>query len=76
MWARVIEIWAVNRLLRSPSFHHMVRGVHRRVQRTVHGVPPEEMGGTNIEKTSGIRHFLRLFKEQIQAQLKDEPRKR
>lgn len=26
--------------------------------------------------TAGIRHFMRLFKEQIKSQLKDEPRKR
>ncbi|KAE8556819.1 hypothetical protein TMatcc_004225 [Talaromyces marneffei ATCC 18224] len=75
-WLRFVEAWAINRLLRSPAFHQMVRSVHRRVERARHGVPPEEMGGTNIEETSGTKHFLRLFKEQIQDQLKGNPTKR
>lgn len=29
----------------------MVGRVHRKVQHIKHGIPPEEMGGTNIDKT-------------------------
>lgn len=39
----------------------MVRNVHRRVERARHGVPPEEMGGTNIEETCMCRRHRKLF---------------
>lgn len=44
------------KLLASPSFHRMVGRVHQKVQNIRHGVPPEEMGGTKIDKNS-MTHF-------------------
>lgn len=44
------------KLLASPSFHRMVGRVHQKVQHIRHGVPPEEMGGTKIDK-NGMTHF-------------------
>lgn len=39
----------------------MVRTVHRRVERARHGVPPEEMGGTNIEETCSCPQHRKLY---------------
>lgn len=41
----------------------MVGRVHQKVQRLRHGVPPEEMGGTNIDRNGMISHhrFVGLF---------------
>ncbi|KAL1991405.1 hypothetical protein VTN49DRAFT_5397 [Thermomyces lanuginosus] len=75
-WLQAFELWAVNRLLRSPAFHQMVRNVHRRITGIKHGPNPEEMGGTNIDHNSGFRYFLRLFKEEIKEQLKDKRSRR
>jgi hypothetical protein len=46
------QIWATTALLRSPAFHRAVRAAHARVHRFKHGVPPEELGGTKIERRS------------------------
>lgn len=71
---RSLEIWLTSRLLESPAFHRMVGKVHRKVQHLKHGIPPEEMGGTELENRGpGIKQFLEYFKEEIKDQLKGKP---
>ncbi|KAL1999141.1 hypothetical protein VTN02DRAFT_4993 [Thermoascus thermophilus] len=71
---RSFEIWLTGRLLASPAFHRMVGRVHRKVQHIKHGIPPEEMGGTNLDQTGpGIKKFWEYFKEEFKDQLKGKP---
>ncbi|OJJ85613.1 uncharacterized protein ASPGLDRAFT_56986 [Aspergillus glaucus CBS 516.65] len=73
-WLRTVEAWLTARLLASPSFHRMVGRVHQKVQHIRHGVPPEEMGGTKIDKNNdGLQRFARYFKEEIKDQFKGKP---
>jgi hypothetical protein len=52
----------------------MVGRVHQKVQHLRHGVPPEEMGGTKLEKNGpGLKQFFQYFKEEIKDQLKGKP---
>ncbi|KAI4261263.1 MAG: hypothetical protein L6R42_003530, partial [Xanthoria sp. 1 TBL-2021] len=58
-------------LLRSPAFHRMVRGVHKRVREMRHGPDLEEMGGTKIDgPESTTSRFLQHFKDEIRDQLR------
>ncbi|KAL2813495.1 hypothetical protein BDW59DRAFT_30841 [Aspergillus cavernicola] len=71
---RTFEVWLTTRLLASPTFHRMVGSVHRKVQHLRYGPPPEEMGGTNIEKNGpGAKKFLEYFTEEIKDQFKGNP---
>ncbi|OJJ51621.1 hypothetical protein ASPZODRAFT_127731 [Penicilliopsis zonata CBS 506.65] len=64
---RALEVWLINRLLASPIFHRMVGRVHQQVQRLKHGIPPEEMGGTKLERQGpDVKRFIKLFKEEVQ----------
>jgi len=74
-WLQAFEVWAVNKLLSTPVFHRMVREVHRKVQNIRYGPPPEELGGTKIDVTSGPKHFLRLLKDAAKELLQDKPRR-
>ncbi|KAL4897021.1 hypothetical protein BDV59DRAFT_169582 [Aspergillus ambiguus] len=73
-WLRALEVWLTTRLLASPSFHRLVGRMHQKIQHMRHGVPPEEMGGTNIDKKGpGLQKFLEYFKEEIKDQFKGKP---
>ncbi|KAH1767275.1 hypothetical protein V6Z96_001795 [Aspergillus fumigatus] len=73
-WLRTLEVWLTARLLASPTFHRMVGRVHQKVQHLRYGVPPEEMGGTKLEKNGpGLKQFFEYFKEEIKDQLKGKP---
>jgi len=59
-------------LIRSPRFHQMVRGVHRRMHEMRHGkieIPPEELGGTHVHGSKvdrgGLKRFMELFWEEM-----------
>ena len=67
-WLRVLEAYLVQALLRTPAFHRGVEKVAKSVHRIRHGLPPEEMGGTKIDRP-GNEGFFRHFSEEIQAQL-------
>lgn len=60
---------AVDQLLRTPAFHRAVETVVKSAHRLRYGVPPEEMGGTQIEQTSSqfSQHFLSELKSQLGA---------
>ncbi|KAF2084554.1 hypothetical protein K490DRAFT_68673 [Saccharata proteae CBS 121410] len=61
------EAWATMALLRSPSFHRVVHNIHRNVRRIRHGTPPEELGGTNIDRPSFLKHFADEIKDQLRG---------
>ncbi|KAH8590859.1 hypothetical protein B0O99DRAFT_520758, partial [Bisporella sp. PMI_857] len=64
-------------LLASPTFHHVVRRVHKRVHELKHGKDPAEMGGTNIDTPGGSdsSRFLKYYMEELKNQFRGEPRK-
>ena len=67
-WLRVLEVYMVQALLRSPTFHRQVEKVAKTVHRVRHGIPPEEMGGTKIDRpgqTGLFGHFLDEVKTQL-----------
>lgn len=67
-WLRVLEAYAVQALLRSPTFHRGVEKVAKNVHRIQHGLPHEEQGGTNLDgpSRSGFgKHFLDEMKTQL-----------
>ncbi|WPH04152.1 Hypothetical protein R9X50_00703800 [Acrodontium crateriforme] len=68
-WLRVLEAWAVQQLLRTPGFHRAVEKVARGVHRMQHGIPPDEMGGTKIDRP-GQSGFLSHFADEVTAQLR------
>ncbi|KAL3475022.1 hypothetical protein BJX99DRAFT_259782 [Aspergillus californicus] len=71
---RALEIWLTTRLLASPTFHRMVGNVHRKVQHMRHGIPPEEMGGTKLEKNGpDLKQLFTYFKEEVKDQFKGKP---
>ncbi|KAI9839065.1 MAG: hypothetical protein M1838_004408, partial [Thelocarpon superellum] len=77
MWIRIFETWLTARLLASPAFHRVVRGLHRRIHeiRQGHGVAGE--GGAKIEKTgpSDTQLFVRYFLEELRDQIRGGPPK-
>ncbi|MCJ1364196.1 hypothetical protein MMC16_003305 [Acarospora aff. strigata] len=72
MWVRVFEAWLTARLLASPGFHRFAHNVHKRVRQLQHGKDPEELGGTNIERTGGsdARKFIQYYIEELKDQLR------
>ncbi|KAI9643200.1 hypothetical protein NHQ30_007816 [Ciborinia camelliae] len=77
LWLAAFEAWAVARLLRSPTFHNVVRNVHKRVHEARHGKHPSEMGGTNIDNPEKSSRFIQYFKDELKDQFwgKPPPRK-
>ncbi|ESZ94106.1 hypothetical protein SBOR_5526 [Sclerotinia borealis F-4128] len=77
MWLAAFETWAVARLLRSPTFHSVVRKAHKRVHEARHGKDPSEMGGTNIDDPNKSSRFIQYLKDEIKDQFwgKSPPRK-
>ena len=67
-WLRFLEAYLVQMLLRTPAFHRGVEKVARQVHKMRHGTPPEEMGGTKIDR-SGNHSFVKDFYEEVQTQL-------
>lgn len=55
-------------MLRTPAFHRAVEKVAKGVHRVRHGTPPEELGGTKIDKP-GDSGFLGHFVEEVKTQL-------
>lgn len=67
-WLRLLEGWAVEQLLRTPGFHRVVEKVAKNVHRVRNGLPPEEKGGTSIDRPDqpGFgQHFFDELKTQI-----------
>jgi len=59
----------VQALLRTPGFHRGVEKVARRVHRIRHGIPPEDMGGTKIDRPEGSSGFSKHFLDEVRTQL-------
>jgi len=78
MWLQVVEAWLTARLLSSPTFHRAVQNVHRKVRQIRHGKDPEDMGGTNIEKSgpSDAKKFLQFYIEELRDQMRGGPPRR
>ncbi|KAA6409130.1 MAG: hypothetical protein FRX48_07474 [Lasallia pustulata] len=72
MWVRVLEAWLTARLLSSPTFHRGVHAVAKKVRQLRHGKDPEEMGGTNIERSgdSDAKKFLDHYLEELKDQFR------
>lgn len=68
-WLAVLEAYLVQALLRTPGFHRGVEKVARRVHRIRHGLPPEDMGGTKIDRPDGSPGFSQHFLDEIKTQL-------
>lgn len=68
-WLAVLEAYLVQALLRTPGFHRGVEKVARRVHRIRHGLPPEDMGGTKIDRPDGSPGFSQHFLDEIRTQL-------
>ena len=66
----------LEQLLRSPRFHRGVELVEKQMYQIKHGRPPEETGGTNIEKPDKGDSLLGQFIEELQNQIKGGPPKR
>lgn len=67
-WLAVLEAYAVQALLRTPGFHRAVEKVAKNVHRIRHGLPPEEQGGTSIDRL-GESNFGQHFIEELRTQL-------
>ncbi|MCJ1304759.1 hypothetical protein MMC08_007572 [Hypocenomyce scalaris] len=72
MGVRGLEAWLTARLLASPAFNRGVHAVAKRVRQIRHGKDPEDMGGTNIEKSGGsdAKRFLDHFYEELKDQFR------
>lgn len=68
-WLAVLEAYLVQALLRTPGFHRGVEKVARQVHRIRHGLPPEDMGGTKIDRPDGSPGFSQHFIDEIRTQL-------
>jgi hypothetical protein len=79
-WLMVLEAYMVQALLRTPAFHRGVEKVVKTVHRVRHGMSPEELGGTKIDRSgssgdSGFaEHFLREVKTQLGRAEREEAR--
>jgi len=58
----------VQQLLSTPAFHRAVEKVARQVHRMRHGIPPEELGGTKIDRP-GDSGFLQHFVDEVKTQI-------
>ncbi|KAF2459286.1 hypothetical protein BDY21DRAFT_370087 [Lineolata rhizophorae] len=74
VWLRLLETWAVTRLLSSPAFLNVVRKAHRRYWSIRHGVPYEEEGGMNIDRNPR-NSFFKHFVDEIKKQSRGRPSK-
>lgn len=73
--ADTLMLWFLisSQLLNSPRFHQGVHSIHKRIHQLRYGQPPEELGGTNIDKKDSLfEHFV----DEIQKQVKGGPPKR
>ncbi|KAK5129885.1 hypothetical protein LTR08_002721 [Meristemomyces frigidus] len=68
-WLRFLEAWAVEQLLRTPAFHRVVEKVAKNVHRVRNGHPPEELGGTHIDRPGESAGFLGHFYNEVKTQL-------
>ncbi|KAF8857099.1 hypothetical protein BDZ45DRAFT_675038 [Acephala macrosclerotiorum] len=77
---RMLEIWLIQRLLRSPVFHKGVRTVHRKVEEVRRGeklYDPEAFSGLHIDKPNAfdMKKFIRHYKEELKDQFRDLTKK-
>lgn len=78
MWQlRLFEVWLTARLIRSPTFNRMVRGVHKKVHEMRHGPDLEEMGGTKIDNNHGFSasKFIQHFRDEVRDQIRGTTKK-
>jgi len=68
-WIAVLEAYLVQALLRTPGFHRGVEKVARQVHRIRNGLPPDNVGGTKLERPDGSPGFSKHFLEEIRTQL-------
>ncbi|MCJ1404634.1 hypothetical protein MMC11_007860 [Xylographa trunciseda] len=70
-YENLLQIWLTARLLQSHAFHRVVHNIRR----MTHGKGPEDVGGTNIEKSNNpnVKGFLDHFLEEIREQFKGGP---
>jgi len=64
----LFEAHLINFLLRRPTFHRFVGYLHKKHRHIRHGVPPEELGGTNLEDPGKAGTVLRYFREEVGKQ--------
>ena len=60
-------------LLRSPTFHSVVRTVHKRVHELRYGRDPADLGGTKIDQPGvkeEVSRFFKFYLEELQNQFK------
>ncbi|KAK4177157.1 hypothetical protein QBC36DRAFT_345672 [Triangularia setosa] len=85
-WARIlwqvylrVEDHIVARILQSPSFHHGVRRIHRRVEDFRYGRNPHEplrQGEASADPREGneqARTFFKYFMDELKNQAKGKP---
>ncbi|KAF2427656.1 hypothetical protein EJ08DRAFT_699399 [Tothia fuscella] len=66
VFIRAFEVWAVAKLLQSPTFHRGVHKVAKTVHKIQHGTPMEELGGTKMDRAGPS--FLQHFKDELRSQ--------
>ncbi|KAF2144736.1 uncharacterized protein K452DRAFT_285062 [Aplosporella prunicola CBS 121167] len=74
IWLRLLEGWAVARLLSSPTFHRVIQRAHRRFTHLKDGTPLEEM--KEADRTSNQPSLLKHFTDELKAQLRNEHNKK
>jgi len=74
VFIRAFEVWAVARLLSSPTFHRGVEKIAKQVHKIQHGTPMSEMGGTKLDRPGPS--FFKHFKDEIKEQLRIKDDKR
>ncbi|PSR81669.1 hypothetical protein BD289DRAFT_489148 [Coniella lustricola] len=69
------ENYLVSQILRRPEFHHMVRGIHRRVQDHKYGRDPQDplRPGEATGTPPTPPPFLKYFAEEIRNQFRGSP---
>lgn len=75
-WLRVVETWAVARLLSSPTFHRFVQNTHKTMRRMRHGPDMEDMGGTKLDNPNAYKDFTKHFWEELKSQARGGPPKK
>ncbi|KAK4095698.1 hypothetical protein N658DRAFT_481858 [Parathielavia hyrcaniae] len=74
-WAYWLTIEISHALLRSPTFHHGVRRIHRTVQDIRYGRNPHEplRQGEATAEPSKTQSFLKYFIEELRNQARGKP---
>ncbi|KFY22877.1 hypothetical protein V491_02693 [Pseudogymnoascus sp. VKM F-3775] len=76
-WLRAaVELWLIQKLVSSPTFHRGVRRIHKGVHEFRYGKDPAEMGGTKIDVPGGEKGFLGHFIDELKEQIRGTPTKK